>query len=393
MPKVDFSNYEGREQAYVKHSLLQIYLPELAYRVGKKWDSLVYVDGFAGPWKTHDPRHADSSFSIAIDALRRAQTGLREGHGRDLRLDCVLVEQDKVAFAELERFAANQTSDNLGVHALQGEFVKNIPSIDKLIAGSGKNSFKFVLLDPTGWAQIPMESLKSFLHDRSSEVLVTLMTRDINRFLAQSDRAESYRRLFGRPAVLEILQHTPAEERPEQAVLEYSHSLKELCGFKYVSAAIVLEPIKESVRYFLVYATNHPRGIEVFKAAEIKAAKIQDDIRHEASLQKTGQPAFMFDTDPPKSHKAFALQSRFAEEARSRVMAVLKATSGPAGVEYKKLFCEAMFYPLVTPDNLVQWIRALEPNIKVTLDGVSSTKKPKPSEDYRVVVINPKALQ
>ena len=80
MPKVDLSNYKGREQAYVKHSLLEVYLPELAYRVGKKWDSLVYVDGFAGPWKTHDPGHADSSFSIAIDALRRSQTGLRETH-------------------------------------------------------------------------------------------------------------------------------------------------------------------------------------------------------------------------------------------------------------------------------------------------------------------------
>jgi three-Cys-motif partner protein len=392
MPKVDFSNYEGREQAYVKHSLLQIYLPELAYRVGKKWDSLVYVDGFAGPWKTHDPSHADSSFSIAIEALRLSQIGLREAHGRELRLDCILVEQDKSAFAELKRFAANETSVNFGVHALQGEFVKKIPSIDQLIAGSGKNPFKFILLDPTGWAQIPMERLKSFLHDRSSEVLVTLMTRDINRFLAQPDRAESYRSLFGRPGVLQILQQTPPEERPEQAVLEYSQSLKELCGFKYVSAAVVLEPIKESVRYFLVYATNHPRGIEVFKAAEIKAAKIQDDIRHEASIQKTGQPTFMFDSDPPKSQKAFALQSRFAEKARYRVMAVLNASKGSVGVEYRKLFCEAMFFPLVTPDDLVGWIKALEPNIRVTLDGVPSTKKPKPSEDYRVV-INPKALE
>jgi hypothetical protein len=62
------------------------------------------------------------------------------------------------------------------------------------------------------------------------------------------------------------------------------------------------------------------------------------------------------------------------------------------GVEYKKLFCEAMFFPLVTPNDLVKWLRALEPNIEITLDGVPSRKKPKPSEDYRVVVINSKAL-
>lgn len=353
---------------------------------------LAYVDGFAGPWKTHDPDHADSSFGIAIEALRRSQAGLREAHRRELRVTCILVEQDKGAFAELQRIAVNEASPGFDVQALQGEFVKQIPAIDRLIKGIGKNPFKFILLDPTGWAQIPMDSLKSFLHERSSEVLVTLMTRDINRFLAEPDRAESYRRLFGRAGVLEILKKTPTEARAEQAVLEYSQSLKELCGFKYVSAAVILEPNKESIRYFLVYATNHPRGIEVFKAAEIKAAKIQDDIRHEAYIQKTGQPALMFDTNPPKSRKASALQYRYAESARNRVVAVLAASRGSAGVEYKKLFCEAMFFPLVTPNDLVKWLRALEPNIEITLDGVPSRKKPKSSEDYRVVVINSKAL-
>jgi len=393
MPKVGLSNYEGgREPARVKHSLLEEYLPELAYRIGRMWDSLAYVDGFAGPWKTQDPSHADSSFAIAIDALRRTQVGLRDVHGRDLHVTCVLVEQNNVAFAELERFAAGETSSDFEVHALHGEFINTIPDIDRIAKGGGKDPFKFVLLDPTGWAQVPMEKLKSFLNGRSSEVLVTLMVRDINRFLGQEDRAESYRRLFGRPGVLEKLRKTPAEVRAEQAVLEYSQSLKELCGFKYVSAAVILEPNKESIRYFLVYATNHPRGIEVFKAAEIKAAKIQDDIRHEAYIQKTGQPALMFDSNPPKSRKASALQYRYAESARNRVLAVLAASRGSAGVEYKKLFCEAMFFPLVTPNDLVKWLRALEPDIEITLEGVPSRKKPKPSEDYRVVVINSKAL-
>ncbi len=137
MSKVDLSNYEGREQAYVKHSLLEGYLPELVYRVGKKWDSFVYVDGFAGPWKTHDPDHADSSFGIAIDTLRRSQKGLLEAHGQELHVKCILIEQDKVAFAELARFAANETSSNFEVHALQGEFVEKIPAIHQLVKSHG----------------------------------------------------------------------------------------------------------------------------------------------------------------------------------------------------------------------------------------------------------------
>lgn len=189
MANIDLSNYEGREQAYVKHSLLDVYLPELAYRVGKTWDVLAYIDAFAGPWKTHDPNHADSSFGIAVAALRKSQAGLRERHGRELHIECVLVEQERTPFLELERFAVDETAPGFNVHALQGEFIKHIPTINQIVKDSGANPFKFILLDPTGWAQIPMEHLKSFLHERSSEVLVNLNTRDINRFLDQPDRS------------------------------------------------------------------------------------------------------------------------------------------------------------------------------------------------------------
>lgn len=40
MPKADLSHYQGREQAYVKHYLLEKYLPDWAYKVGTKWESL-----------------------------------------------------------------------------------------------------------------------------------------------------------------------------------------------------------------------------------------------------------------------------------------------------------------------------------------------------------------
>ena len=53
-----------------------------------------------------DPDYADSSFGIAIDALRRCQAGLREGLDVCFTMECILVEQDKVAFADLEQFAA-----------------------------------------------------------------------------------------------------------------------------------------------------------------------------------------------------------------------------------------------------------------------------------------------
>jgi hypothetical protein len=50
MAKTDRTSYEGgREQVYVKHYLLEKYLSSWGYIIGgSEWDSLVFVDGFAG---------------------------------------------------------------------------------------------------------------------------------------------------------------------------------------------------------------------------------------------------------------------------------------------------------------------------------------------------------
>jgi three-Cys-motif partner protein len=394
MPKLDFSHYEGgREQAYVKHSLLNDYLPELAYRIGRTWDSLAYIDGFAGPWQTHDQDHADSSFGVAIEALRRSQEGLREAHGQKLHVNCVLVEKDNGAFAELERFAATETSPEFEVHALHGEFVQKIPSIELLAKGEGKNPFKFVLLDPTGWADIPMDTLKTLLANRPCEVLINLMTRHIIRFLEQPDRGNSFRGLFGRPGVVEVLRETPPDQRVERAVQEYSLSLKELCNFKYVSSAVIMEPQQEAVRYYLVYATNHPRGVEVFKAAENKAAKIQDNVRQESRVRKGGgQLEFPSADGPAKSRLILELLERYLRNARESVIRSLRASRSISGVTYADLFCEAMAFPLVTPNDLVSWLEELSPNVEIRLAGSSSRRKPSAAKDDRVIVLNQKAL-
>lgn len=153
MPKVELKNYEGREHSFVKHCLLESYLPELIYRVGQKWDSIVYVDGFAGPWKTKHPNYADSSFGIAIDALRACQDGLRMRFQRELQIESILVEQRKEAYSHLKVFAEKKKSPGFGVHALTGEFVDTIPEIDRLIAERTQKPFRFVF-------QIQLDGLK-----------------------------------------------------------------------------------------------------------------------------------------------------------------------------------------------------------------------------------------
>ena len=101
MPELDFSQYEGREQAYVKHCLLEKYLPEWAYKTGSQWDGLVYIDGFAGPWGVRSEDLADSSFGVAVKALDRVARTLNEHRGKSIQVQCVLVEQNESALSQL----------------------------------------------------------------------------------------------------------------------------------------------------------------------------------------------------------------------------------------------------------------------------------------------------
>lgn len=396
MPKVNLTNYTGREQAYIKHCLLEEYLPEWVYKVGSAWDELVYVDGFAGPWQTTHADYADTSFGIATQALRKCQTGLRE-RSRNLKIESILVDQDKKAFDQLKRFAEMQSNPGFGVHALHGRFIEMIGPIDAIIKANTRNAFRFIFLDPKGWADIPMNKLQPFLRGRSCEVLITLMTRHIIRFLEEPDREHSYINLFGRKEAVENLKdprlkNEDPHAHAELAVHEYGRSLRVLCGFKYVSAAVILEPEQEAIRYFLVYATNHPRGVEVFKSAETKAARIQDQVRNESLVQKTRQPSLVFDDAPPSSRISSKLRQFYSERARRRVVQILATSKAQTRYFYSDLFCEAMAFPLVTPDDLVSWLINLEPNIRIELSGSTRRRKPSPLQEDKVVVIAPMLL-
>jgi hypothetical protein len=45
---IDEDIYDRREQTGVKHFILRHYLERFAHIVGSHWESITYVDGFAG---------------------------------------------------------------------------------------------------------------------------------------------------------------------------------------------------------------------------------------------------------------------------------------------------------------------------------------------------------
>lgn len=376
----------------MKHCLLAEYLPELGFKVGSAWDSLGYVDGFAGPWGVTQPDLSDSSFAIAVNCLRAVRDSI-EQRGKVFRVQSILVESAAAPFLKLQAWAKARDVPGFKVTAKKGRFATLIPSIMSDLDGLGPRSFRFFFLDPKGWAQIPIRRLAPLLNDRSCEVLINLMTKHIVRFLGQATRRRSYEALFGRPEVLDTLEKlAPGDERTDHAVREYCRSLQQLCGFEYVSQAIVLSPDRDEIRYFLVYGTNHHRGVEVFKEAEIKAARIQETVRKQAEAQRNHQFS-MFDEPTEKSSFLLNLRDRYCARARRKVVDTLLEPGQPNGTPFRKLFYDAMAFPLVTPNDLEAWLSSFEPHIKITLAGSSKRKKLSADVDGdRISVLNTMAL-
>src|SRR4029077_7002083 len=85
---VSLSDYAGREQSYVKHVFLERYLETLVHKTASAYPHIVFVDGFAGPWQSANEKFEDTSFGIALNALRRAKGSWKEK--RDVRMSAFL---------------------------------------------------------------------------------------------------------------------------------------------------------------------------------------------------------------------------------------------------------------------------------------------------------------
>src|ERR1700747_691545 len=99
---ISLADYTGREQAYVKHVLLESYLEKLVHKIASRYDEIVFVDGFAGPWQSANGKFEDISFGVALNALRRAKASWKRLN-RDVRMSAFLVERDPDAYKKLAR--------------------------------------------------------------------------------------------------------------------------------------------------------------------------------------------------------------------------------------------------------------------------------------------------
>ncbi len=283
------AHYKGREQAYIKHTLLETYLFKLFMIIGQSQPTISYVDCFAGPWQEASEDLSDTSIGRSLFTMRSCLETLRN-MGHNVRFRALFVEKDPKKYQRLKEYLTSLET-LVETESIHGEFDKVRTDI---LAWCG-SSFTFFFIDPLGWKNIvEVSTLEPFLQRYNSEFLINFMFEFILRAHQIPLHEEDMIKIFAQ--VPQTNGMTP-EQKETCLVNLYRENLKRVQptqGRKPRSASVPIQrPDKERTIYHLIYLTHHPLGIVKFMEASEpldfvqKAVRIQS--KHDKKIETTGQ--------------------------------------------------------------------------------------------------------
>jgi three-Cys-motif partner protein len=377
---VDLANYKGREQAYVKHYLLDAYLEALIHKIASGYNHVVYVDGYSGPWQAAGRDYQDTSFGIALRSLRSAKEAWKK-QGRDVRMTAHLVEKSKRAFRELEKLPPEFPDIEIVPH--KGDFVALAPDLAARIPSS---AFAFLFIDPKGWG-IDIKALEALLRLPNSEVLFNFMFEFINRAASMREAAtvEGLDRLILHGGWRdELATATSPDARKRILVDAFAATIGTIGGYRFVADTPVLRPVKDREIYSLVYATRKPPGIEVFRNSQAKTLEQQAIMRSaakaEARSAATGQTeAFPFSEMAPDATKAFLAR----EAASARQMLLELVPTAPATITYGEVWPQVLTRHAIRKAELGRMAAAMRRSGELTISEWRPRKQV-PDDAYRI---------
>jgi three-Cys-motif partner protein len=388
----DKSAYKGREQTRLKHFILRRYLSAWAHKVGRFSNTLTYVDCFSGPWNAVSKDLSDSSFSIALDELRKArQTYAKDG--RIIQLRCLFIEKKKSAYAKLRAFADSVTDAT--VETIHGEFEDHVPAVISFINSGGQRNFPFVFIDPTGWTGFAMDTIEPLLQVKPIEVLINFMTSHIRRFIELAETQESFVRMFGSADYQGLVQGKTLLDKEDALIGEYFRNLKPRGQFEHVAAAMVLDPEISRTSFHLIYATRNIVGLHVFKDAERSAMKAmleaQEAKEADAARQREEKKiqADLFgsiDAIVPKHYET--LRARYGGMAHKLVTSLL---SSKKTISYDVAWRAALSFPLVWESDLKEWIAGWQSDGSVIVNGLGPRERVPKLDHHHMLTFVPAA--
>lgn len=255
--------WDLEEQTKAKHEILEEYLKAWFPILASHKKGLNYIDGFAGPG-IYSKGEEGSPLIAMRTALghklfyKIAQTEIRFH----------FIEKDIERARKLKEVISEKFPNlpsNVKWYVYEGaEFENTLRRVlDELEKEKLDLAPSFVFIDPFGFDDFSLEIIKRILKYPACEVLITFMESFIKRFAKQNEKVLN--RLFGTDKWREYI------EKDAPLVDLFKDRLKEEAGAKYVWSFRIMKFGR--TWYYLVFATNHIKGLEVMKEAMFKVDK------------------------------------------------------------------------------------------------------------------------
>jgi len=286
---LSLKDYVGREQSFLKHTILETYLQRLFMIIGRAEVIINYVDCFAGPWADDNKELKDTSIGLSIEQMRKCVATLRKNHQRSIKFRALYIEKDRAAFARLNDYLGKHRDPAVHVECRQGDYTTLIPEIMEW----SQDHFTFFFVDPKGWKGIIGPTTMQMLLERpKTEFLINLMYDFANRAASIEKHEADMIELLGEPLTFDGAE--TAEIRQDHFLGLYRKNTTHIYGGRS-SYVPINRPGTNKLLYFLVYLTRHPLGIKVFKEEAEKMMIAQRVTHAEVQLRKQFEAAPVLD--------------------------------------------------------------------------------------------------
>lgn len=254
-----------------KHAILRRYLdawfPILSrqsHRLREPSREILFIDGFAGPGEYE--RGEPGSPVIALKAA------LEHSVRFPILVRLLFIEDREDRHRHLQGVLGaykEQISNSKNVRLslpTQGKCDMILATILDRYEKEGKRfGPALAFLDQFGYSAVSMELIKRILAYPQCEVFSYLDYKDMNRWITDPAKADSFSRTYGGEEWRDAIR-LPERERRTFLLETYKNMLETRANVKYVSAFAMFNR-SDQLLYWLLFCTNNLRGLEEMKTA------------------------------------------------------------------------------------------------------------------------------
>ncbi len=261
-----------------KHKILENYLKPWFPIMGRYNRRILYIDGFAGPGE-----YSQGEIGSPIIAINIAKN-----HIIELRtnINFIFIEKDEKRCNHLSSILKQiDLPENFQCQVIYDSFTNQMDKIFNLLDEQEKCiAPSFFLIDPFGYSHTPLDIIKRIMKNKKCEILFTFVYDSISRFINIENNAAYFDELFGTPEWKNEKEIQDPQQKKVFLTNLYINQLHNEAKIRYVRSFEMFNKHNHTV-YYLIFGTNHIRGLEVMKDAMWK-------------VDETGEYNFSDRTDP-----------------------------------------------------------------------------------------------